>query len=291
VNSRQLITTTARLRERDLALLDALYEHRFLTRRQIQTLYFAEHPDPRTGRPVSTRTPRAAQRRLQRLRHAGLILRRSLTDRAGRRDHDPYYCLALDGAALVAHRNNLPVAETRKRAADALANPLFVRHALAGGELHCALTQAARNHPGHHCPPDWWFGEQSASQQFTDRGRPLLLRPDGYSRYQAGQDIHHLLVEIDLGTMSLPRLHEKLDRYRAYSRSGAWQTRYPVFPKLLLLTTNSQRITTLHSQLAPLPELVLLSATHADLTRHGPLAAIWRQPGHPRPRTLLEPPR
>ena len=291
MNSRQLITMTAQLRERDLALLDALYEHRFLTRRQIQSLYFAEHADPQDGYPVATRTPRAAQRRLQRLRQAGLILRRTLTDPEGRRDHDPYYCLTLDGASLVAHRNHLPLAETRKRAADALANPLFVRHALAGGDLHCALTRAARSHPGHACPPEWWRGEQAASHQFKDRGRPILLRPDGYTRYQAGPDIHHLLVEIDLGTMSLPRLQRKLDCYRAYSRCGAWQTRYPVFPKLILLTTSTQRIAALHSQLAPLPELVLLSATHTDLRQYGPLAAIWRQPGQPRPRPLLEAPR
>ena len=287
MNSRELIAATARLRERDLAVLDALYQHRFLTRAQIQTLFFADHPDPRTGQPVVTVTPRAPQRRLQRLHQAGLIVRRTLTRPDGRRDPDPYYCLTPDGAALVAHRNTLPVTDSRRRAADALANPLFVRHALGAGHLHCALSRAARSQPGHACPPEWWQGEQAASHQFNDRGQVLLLRPDGYTRYQAGRDIHHLLVEIDLATMTVRRLHAKLDRYRAYSRSGAWQSRYRVFPKLLLLTTTPSRINALHHELGPISELVLLTGTHSDLRERGPLAPIWQQPGHPKPRPLL----
>jgi len=288
MNTSKLLTAAARLPERDLALLDLLYQHRYLTRRQIQLLYFSEHRDPRDGRVVATRTPRMAQRRLQRLREASLLVRRHLMEADGRRDLEPYYCLSPDGARLVAHRNNLPARETRKRTADALANPLFVRHALAAGNLHCALARAARTHPWHQCRPEWWRGEQAVSQQFADRGATVLLCPDGYTRYQAGHDIHHLLAEIDLGTMPIRRLVAKLERYRAYVRSRAWQSRYPVFPKLLLLTTSSRRIAAAHAELEPLPELVLLSSTHADLHQHSPLAAIWRQPGHSEPRPLLE---
>jgi Replication-relaxation len=291
MNNRQLIAAAAALRERDLALLDGLYEHRFLTRRHLQALYFTDHPELQPGLPVATSSPRPAQRRLRRLQQTDLVVRRRLALPDGRRDPEPYYCLSPDGAQLVALRHNLAARETRQRAADLLANPLFVRHALAGADLHCSLTRAARSHPDHTCPAEWWRGEQTASQRFTDRGQPLLLRPDGYTRYQAGEDIHHLLVEIDLGTMSLPRLQAKLDRYRAYSRSAAWESRYPIFPKLLLLTTSTERIASLHQQLVPLAELVLLSATHADLRQQGPLAAIWQRPGHSQPRPLLEAPR
>jgi hypothetical protein len=272
-------------------VLDGLYEHRYLTRRQIQALYFADYPELQPGRPVATASPRPAQRRLHRLRQSGLIHRRALTATDGSREHEPYYCLTLDSATLIAHRHHLHPAETRKRAVDVLAHQQFVRHALAGAELDCALVRSARTHPGHSCLPDWWQGEQAASVEFADRGRPVVLRPDGYSRYQAGREIHHLLIEIDLGTMSLARLETKLDRYRAYSRSGAWRSSYPVFPKLLLLTTTEQRIAALQRRLEPLPELVLLAATHADLRERGPLAAIWQQPGHLQPRPLLEPPR
>lgn len=268
-------------------MLDGLYEHRYLTRRQIQALYFADYPELQPGRPAATASPRPAQRRLHRLRQSGLIHRRALTAADGRREPEPYYCLTLDGATLIAHRHQLTVADVRKRAVDVLAHQQFVRHALAGAELHCALVRSARTHLHHTYLPDWWQGEQAATAQFTTRGRQLVLRPDGYSRYQAGPEIHHLLIEIDLGTMSLPRLQEKLDRYRAYSRSSAWRNTYPVFPKLLLLTTSNQRINALHNHVDPLAEFVLLSTTHQDLLEQGPLAAIWQQPGRSRPRPLL----
>ena len=291
MNDRQLITTATRLPERDLNVLEALHEHRFLTCRQIATLYFAQHTDPRSGETITTLTRRVAHRRLAGLRHGGLILRRALPRAGGGREPEPYYCLTADGARLVTWRRDLPGRSARQRTGDALTGPLFVRHALAEADLACALTAAARAHTGHRCPPDWWQGEHAISHNFNARGTTLLLCPDGYTRYQADQQLHHLLVEIDLGTMTIPRLHAKLDRYRAYARSGAWKERYPVFPKLLLLTTSDSRISALHQRLAVLPELVLLTATHNDLHEYGPLAAIWQQPGQPQPRTLLEAPR
>lgn len=291
MSSRGLPEPSLLLPERDLALLDLLLQHRFLTRRQIQALYFTEHVDPRTGAPVTTRTPRAPQRRLQQLREHGLIVRRYLTAADGRREPDPYYCLTASGAYLACARADLPLGERRKRATDAFANPLFVRHALAGVELHGDLVLAARTNPNHECAPNWWQGEHAASCQFVECGRKLLVRPDGYTRYRADADIHHLLAEIDLGTMSLPRLHAKLELYRAYARSSVWRSRYPVFPKLLLLTTNERRIASLYRQLDPPSEYVLLTSTHDRLHCRGPLAPIWAQPGQHTPRGLLEPTR
>jgi hypothetical protein len=288
MTNQDLRTRADGLPERDLALLDLLLQHRFATRRQIQTLYFKAHHDPRTLQPTPTRTPRAAQRRLQLLRQHGLVTRRYLLGPDGRRDPEPYYCLSPNGARLAGSRAELTAAERRRHKSSALANPLFVRHALAAADLHCALVAAARQQPEHECRPEWWRGEDASAAAFTDRGLKVLLRPDGYTRYRAGDNIHHLLVEIDLGTMPLPRLHAKLELYRAYAHSRTWQNRYPVFPKLILLTTSEQRINRLHHQLE-LPEVVLLTCTYELLQMHGPLSPIWQQPGRREPRPLLEP--
>jgi Replication-relaxation len=282
-----LIDQAVALPERDLALLDLLLQHRFLTRRHIQTFYFSAHHDPHSGDLRATRTPRPAQRRLQLLRRRGLLVRRYLAAPDGRRDPEPYYFLTQDGARLACAQ--LTAGERRKHTSNALANPLFVRHALAAAELHCALAAAARAHHEHECRPQWWRGEDATAATFTDRGLKVLLRPDGYTRYRAGRDIHHLLAELDLGTMPLPRLRSKLELYRAYARSRAWQECYPVFPKLLLLTTSERRLNRLNEQLGSLRELVLLASTHERLQLRGPLAPIWQQPGRPGPRPLLEP--
>ncbi|MGH3010105.1 MAG: replication-relaxation family protein [Gaiellaceae bacterium] len=283
-----LVEQALPLPERDLALLEALYEHRFLTGRQIRTLLFHQHPDPRTRTPVPTRTGRVAHRRLALLRQHDLLHRRVLRKPDGSREPEPYYCLSRTGAQLVAWRRGVPASEVRARAADALAGPLFVRHSLACAELACALVSAARANDGHACEPGWWQGERSSRASFRFRGRKLTVCPDGYTRYQVGRQQHHLLVEVDRATGTLARLAAKIDRYQDYARSGAWQERYPVFPKLLLTTTSERRLETLLARVEPPSEFVLLCANSAELAKHGPLAPIWKQPGAPAPRPLLE---
>ena len=283
-----LIEQALPLPERDLALLEALYEHRFLTGRQIRTLFFHQHPDPRTRALVPTRTPRVMQRRTALLRQQGLLHRRVRYRSDGSRDADPYYCLSRAGAQLVAWRRDLPAAEVRARAGDALAGPLFVRHALACAELACVLVTAARAHPGHACEPSWWRGERSTRVSFRFRASTLTVCPDGYTRYQADRQQHHLLVEVDRATSTLTRLAAKLERYSAYARSGAWKERYPVFPKLLLTTTSESRLATLLARIEAPSEFVLLCTTAAELEQHGPLAPIWRHPATQAPRGLLE---
>ena len=288
ITTATLIEQALPLPERDLALLEALYEHRFLTGRQIRTLFFHQHPDPRTRALVPTRTPRVMQRRTALLRQQGLLHRRVRYRSDGSRDADPYYCLSRAGAQLVAWRRDLPAAEVRARAGDALAGPLFVAHSLACAELACVLVNAARTHDGHACEPGWWRGERSSRHSFRFRGRTLTICPDGYTRYQAGRQQHHLLVEVDRATSTLTRLAAKLDRYSAYAGSGAWQEHYPVFPKLLLTTSSEQRLATLLARIEPPREFVLLSTSTAELAQRGPLAPIWRQPGAHAPRALLE---
>lgn len=284
-----LIEQALPLRERDLALLEALYEHRFLTGQQIRTLFFHQHPDPHTRAPVATRTPRAAQRRLALLRQRGLLHRRVLRRADGSCEPEPYYCLSRGGAQLVAWRRELPTREVRTRTGDALTGPLFVRHALAGAGLACALVRAARMHEGHLCEPGWWRGEHSSRHSFRYRGAKVTLCPDGYTRYQAERRQHHLLVEVDLATGTLARLAAKLERYSAYARSGVWQERYPVFPKLLLTTASERRLEALLARIEPPSEFVLLCTSAEELAQQGPLAPIWRQPGTQRRRALLEP--
>ena len=283
-----LVEQALPLPERDLALLEALYEHRFLTSRQIRALLFHQHPDPRTRALVPTRTGRVTHRRLALLRQHDLLHRRVLRKPDGSREPEPYYCLSRTGAQLVAWRRGFPASEVRARAADALAGPLFVRHSLSCAELACALVSAARSNDGHACEPGWWQGERTSRASFRFRGRKLAVCPDGYTRYQAATQLHHLFVEVDRATGTLARLAAKIDRYQDYARSGAWEERYPVFPKLLLTTTSERRLQALLARVEPPAEFVLLCADAAELAARGPLAPIWRQPGAPAPRSLLE---
>jgi hypothetical protein len=56
-----------------------------------------------------------------------------------------------------------------------------------------------------------------------------------------GEAEYHAMVEMDRGTMSLPRLGRKLSLYLAWAASGVWQKRHPYVPALLVLTTTPRR--------------------------------------------------
>jgi hypothetical protein len=50
------------------------------------------------------------------------------------------------------------------------------------------------------------------------------------------------MVEIDRGTMSIPRLSRKLSLYLGWVASGVWEERHPYVPALLVLTTTPRRV-------------------------------------------------
>jgi len=53
---------------------------------------------------------------------------------------------------------------------------------------------------------------------------------------------YHALVEVDRGTMSIPRLGTKLRQYLGWAASGTWKQRHPFLPPVLFLTTTSRRV-------------------------------------------------
>lgn len=57
-----------------------------------------------------------------------------------------------------------------------------------------------------------------------------------------GQAGYHAMVEIDRGTMSLPRLGRKLSLYLGWAASGVWRERHPFVPALLVVTTPPRRV-------------------------------------------------
>jgi hypothetical protein len=50
------------------------------------------------------------------------------------------------------------------------------------------------------------------------------------------------MVEIDRGTMSIPRLSRKLSLYLRWVDSGTWSERHPYVPGLLVATTTPRRV-------------------------------------------------
>jgi hypothetical protein len=115
----------------------------------------------------------------------------------------------------------------------------FLRHAAAITGLYVALVRLT--------PSLGWellafSREVEAREEFTIRDRQAAIVPDAFVVIREGEAEYHAMVEIDRGTMSIPRLSRKLSLYLGWVASGVWEERHPYVPALLLLTTTSRRV-------------------------------------------------
>src|SRR5262249_50904045 len=85
--------------------------------------------------------------------------------------------------------------------------------------------------------------EGEAREAFRAVGRERALAPDALLDLEDERAVPLLaFVELDLGTMSRPRLKAKAAAYAAYAAGAAWAgRRHPFCPCLLFLTTTEAR--------------------------------------------------
>jgi Replication-relaxation len=86
-----------------------------------------------------------------------------------------------------------------------------------------------------------WFRETAAAEEFEWRSRRRKIVPDAFVVIiEDGRD-YRAFVEIDLGSMSMTRLSQKLSGYAVYYAAQAWMITHPFPPVLLVLTTSESR--------------------------------------------------
>ncbi|HET8894647.1 MAG TPA: replication-relaxation family protein [Gaiellaceae bacterium] len=209
----------------------AVSSQRVLTQTQIEVL-FASTPG------------RTLRYRVERLTRLGLLGRsRPYRDKGSAPFH---YWPTRAADAFV---RGEPVPRRGKRAEP---NPQFLAHAAGLSDLYVVLlTQASAAGLRLHR----FQREGEAREPFT-AGGPRALAPDALVELHDEHDRYlAAFVELDLGTMSHPRLKTKADGYAAYAARGAWaEHEHPFCPCLLFFTTSEARglafLKTLAGQLA-----------------------------------------
>ncbi|MFI0742359.1 replication-relaxation family protein [Streptomyces sp. NPDC021100] len=275
--------------------MDVLYQHRLVSTRQLHRLLTPHHT-----------TSEYLRRQLHQVRRAGLA------GVVGRRAHgqsDLLWWLTPAGAEAVEATGLLP-ARPYRMSPQAAAGPLQ-EHTLATVETGLAFVEWARR-AGHECGPLDWSPEIAHYYRDDDRpGEDLTLIPDAVISYvhtderQRQRTLLTFFAEVDRCQMTVARLAQKLHAYAAFHdytpstapRSGnrtprrttgtpAWRSRYPAFPRLLLVLTGAgrarleRRIADLRSLAAANPALATTAVragvtTLEDLRADGPFAPIF----------------
>lgn len=239
VGRRQLEQIAQHLSQRDRHILRRIWEHRFLTSKQIEGFVF-------TGHASLASSSRITRRVLARLARDHLIV--SLARRIGgtRAGSEATIWQLTPAAARLLH----PDSGRSWRRYEPSAR--FLSHCLAVADTHLALrSHASPEHPiSVQVEPLSW-------RTFTGQGgQQRLLRPDLWAaiggRDAQGDYEDHWFIEVDMGTESLPTLLKKCRLYEDYYRSGSEQCRHGSFPRVLWLmlgTRDQQRAASLSQRL------------------------------------------
>ena len=197
-----------RLMARDIEVIEAVYEYRFLLRDQIERLFFK-------GRNM-------ANYRLQRLYQHGFLNRIYIPEdiRYNARNTQAMYCLDEAGADLLAREAGIPRENIRWHADRNKVREFFIEHLLKINDVRIGLTLAAKVRGDRIMKwvPDWELKEYNEHVEEPETGRVYPVFPDAYFVYERGDTgkTGHFFLELDRGTMENRRFAQKVKAYMLY---------------------------------------------------------------------------
>lgn len=233
-----------RLSDRDLDVLDALADYRFLSIPQLAVLFF-----PSRG---------SAERRLRELYQAGLSARVFLPARPYDRVTHTIYALSGRGAQILAPRHE--GVAPRFLSGREQRSALFLDHTLRRNDVRICLEKIGTEDARIQLL-SWKQKPEEVRASATIRvpgGRrqarvPLI--PDGVATLYARGQVHALIVEVDMGTVPVRRMEARYRGYWRWHRDGAARARFGAAAvRVLTLTTTDARLATLRRAATRAPE-------------------------------------
>ncbi len=219
------------LTTRDIGILIALSDYRYLDRDQVQQLFFPSR--------------RVSQRRIKWLKDHGLLYRWPMIEPPGWTRLHSLLLLSPRGARVLAAclgQDPRPLVRLSQDARDHCFN---VGHDLGANAFFVALAVGSRRVPAeglYH-----WVGEDRCRRLLRDdAGRRVAPAPDGWGRYLIpGREISFFL-EWDRGTESVERLRRKSGNYIRYFKNR----REANYAHILFVFPSSSKEAAFHKRLA-----------------------------------------
>lgn len=266
-----------RLTPRDVAVVKAVYDYRFLQREQIHRLFFPS---------INT-----ANFRLQRLYQHRYVQRIFVPDdyRHNVRNTQAVYCLDQAGATLLAAEYGVPREQIDWYPDRNKVRGFFLAHLLKINDFRIAISLAA-----YACGdrvvtwvPDWELKKLKERVEDPATKRMYPVSPDAYFIYEHGDTGKraHFFLELDRATMENRRFARKVKAYIVYVKTGAYQRRYGTHSlRVLTVVPSVRRLKNLKTTTETVGgKSMFWFATYEALVPESILGPVWeiaQQPGH-----------
>jgi len=269
------------LNSRDIDILEALSQYRFLTTTQLSEMFFP--------------SKNFAVRRLRKLYDHGYIdrIHRPVTE--GRAEL--LYALWTKGAQALARKLQVSRKELGWSKNKNQVGTEFLEHELEIGRFHLALEQGCTQRIG--CTVTEWKsreelklrkGSISFGDHMRDRGKTRILIPDSYFVLGTSKGRAHFFLEIDLYTETASKVFkQKMQSYKLYFERGLFQERYGAKNfRVLTIVPNNIRLTSLLQATRELGVGILFWFTiSSSISPETIFKDIWRRADRPKESVAL----
>lgn len=204
------------LTDRDLDILEAVGEYRFITREQLQRLFFT---------PASAS---AAKRRLSLLYNHAFVERTHVPVRNAYGALRTVYSLDRGGAQMLARERRWePAGDWRRR--DGEREATFLDHTLDCNDVRVAFTLACRR---RGLDLQWTDERELRRRNVVERirgrdGDTVTLIPDAYFTIGACEEVDGFCLEVDRGTVTQKRMRARIRAYGKWATSGGYRKHLP----------------------------------------------------------------
>ncbi len=191
------------LNQRDLVILQALYDYRYLNTLQVQELFFP--------------SLRSCQMRLQVLHHQGLLYSWKVIETPGVRRRHSLLLISARGARVLANWHGEDPRAYVERSHDARDHCWHATHDLEANQFFVSLAAQSRPRPDEGLLI--WFGEEQVRaerRQAAHEDKRPIPTPDGTGIYMVSEAQIIFDLEWDRATESLARVRGKIRSYVGY---------------------------------------------------------------------------
>lgn len=255
------------LQPRDILIVQAVYECRFLSRAQIQRL-FNFHCVTR------------ANIRLRKLFDHGYLSRRFLPTVKG--SGVAVYCLGSKGIPLIAEHLDFDEQLVKSKRRDALeVKDFFLTHDLLVNDVRIATVLACRNNPELQFVQ--WIDQRECglavgTRATQNQGR--VFSPDGYCQYRYQGKLYAFFLELDRSTMSSKRFLTKVQNYLEFGLSGSYREQFGLnFFRVFVVTLTRERLFNLKAAVERITSKMFWFAIAPEVLPDRLFGRVWHRAG------------